>query len=312
MKFLLYTTRYGKAGSIQLHRPSFWLPALAGFLTILSAVAWIGYSFGNSPVAPSLLSAATPGDGQWQSAIAEQQLELQQARDQVQNDVNALAVRVGHMQAQVLRMEALGQRLTQVANLDKGEFDFDHRPALGGPADASGQETFGSPDFLQVLDDLQAQIDDRTRQLELIEQISMTRSLSAAILPSGRPITKGWVSSYFGMRNDPFNGRRAMHKGMDFAGKQGSDVIATAEGVVTWAGKRYGYGKLVEINHGNGYSTRYGHAEKILVKVGDKIEPGQTVALMGSSGRSTGPHVHYEVLRKGKQINPAKYIRASR
>ncbi len=103
-----------------------------------------------------------------------------------------------------------------------------------------------------------------------------------------------------------------MHKGIDFAGEMGSDVVATAAGVVTWAGKRYGYGQLVEINHGNGLSTRYGHCKEILVKVGDKVERSETIELMGSSGRSTGPHVHYEVLRDGRQINPTKFVQASR
>ena len=103
-----------------------------------------------------------------------------------------------------------------------------------------------------------------------------------------------------------------MHKGMDFAGQMDSDVVATAAGVVTWAGKRYGYGNLIEINHGNGYSTRYGHCHKVLVKVGDTVKPGQKIALMGSTGRSTGPHVHYEVLKNGRQINPANFVRASR
>ena len=247
-----------------------------------------------------------------QSAINEQRSELQQVRQQLDIDVNALAVRVGKMQAQVLRMEALGQQLVQTAKLDGGEFNFDHWPAVGGPADPAGVDASSNPNFLSVLDDLQDQIDDRARQLELIEQLSITRNQRAAVSPSGRPIMKGWTSSYYGMRADPFHGRQAMHKGMDFAGKRGSDVIATAEGVVTWAGKRYGYGQLIEINHGTGYTTRYGHAGKILVKVGETVQPGQKIALMGSTGRSTGPHVHYEVLKHGKQIDPTKFIRANR
>ncbi|HED18271.1 MAG TPA: M23 family metallopeptidase, partial [Gammaproteobacteria bacterium] len=169
-----------------------------------------------------------------------------------------------------------------------------------------------SLDFMQALNDMETQIDDRARQLQVIEDILSSRALNNAVSPGGRPVSKGWLSSYYGKRTDPFNGRQAMHKGVDFAGKLGSDIVATAEGVVTWAGKRYGYGQLVEINHGNGYSTRYGHCQQILVAVGDKVEPGQKIALMGSSGRSTGPHVHYEVLKNGRQVDPTRYVRASR
>jgi murein DD-endopeptidase MepM/ murein hydrolase activator NlpD len=131
-------------------------------------------------------------------------------------------------------------------------------------------------------------------------------------VPAGRPITSGWLSSYFGIRTDPFTGKKERHKGLDFAGKLGSDVVAVASGVVTWAGRRYGYGNLVEINHGNGYSTRYGHNDKITVKVGDAVKKGQIIAKMGSTGRSTGPHVHFEVLHKGKQVDPMSYIKTAR
>ena len=139
----------------------------------------------------------------------------------------------------------------------------------------------------------------------------MNRNLQAEVMPAGRPVTHGWLSSYFGMRTDPFTGHRAFHTGLDFAGKLGSDVVAVAAGVVTYAGKRSGYGNLVEINHGNGYSTRYGHNSKILVNVGQTIKKGQVIAKMGSTGRSTGPHVHFEVLINGHAVNPKKYIQAS-
>ena len=136
--------------------------------------------------------------------------------------------------------------------------------------------------------------------------------LQQKVLPTGRPIKKGWMSSFYGMRNDPFTGKRDFHKGVDFAGKLGSDVTSVAAGVVTWSGDRYGFGMMVEIDHGNGYSTRYGHNLENLVKVGDKVRKGQTIAKMGTSGRSTGPHVHFEVLYNGRAVNPKKYIHASR
>jgi murein DD-endopeptidase MepM/ murein hydrolase activator NlpD len=128
------------------------------------------------------------------------------------------------------------------------------------------------------------------------------------VKPSGRPVREGYISSYFGERMDPFNGEEAMHKGVDFATDAGADVLAVASGIVTWSGPREGYGNLVEINHGNGYTTRYAHNAQTLVSVGDTVERGQAVAVVGSTGRSTGPHVHFEVLRDGTQINPMAFV----
>lgn len=310
MKFLLYTTKFGKSGSIQLNNPSVWVPALLGVFSTLMAAGWLGYSFAAQQ--PKVVLQDNPGNVHWQVALEEQKQELEQARSAAANQLNALAVRLGGMQAQVLRVEALGQRLTEVASLSKSEFDFDQPPARGGPAEAGDGESMEALDFMQALDDLALQLDDRARQLEVLEQVVSRRQLKHAVSPHGRPITKGWLSSYYGKRADPFHGRQQMHKGVDFAGQMGSDIVATGAGVVTWAGKRYGYGQLVEINHGNGLSTRYGHCQEILVKVGERIEQGQRIALMGSSGRSTGPHVHYEVLKNGNQVDPTKYVQTGR
>ncbi len=310
MKFLLYTTKFGKSGSIQLNRPAFWVPSLLVVCAMLTGTAWFGYWLADHQ--PKVAVQENPGDVHWQVALEEQKQELDLARSVAENQLNALAVRLGQMQAQVMRVEALGQRLTEVASLSKSEFDFDQLPARGGPAEAGDGETIAALDFMQALDDLALQLDDRARQLEVLERVVSRRQHQQAVAPHGRPITKGWLSSYYGKRADPFHGRQQMHKGIDFAGQMGSDIVATGAGVVTWAGKRYGYGQLVEINHGNGLSTRYGHCQEILVQVGERVEPGQRIALMGSSGRSTGPHVHYEVLKNGNQVNPTKYVQTRR
>lgn len=167
-------------------------------------------------------------------------------------------------------------------------------------------------EFNAALEQLAQQVNDRARQLNVLETMLMNRHLQAEAFPAGRPVLAGWLSSKFGKRTDPFTGKREHHKGVDFAGKAGSDIIAVAAGVVTWAGERSGYGKLVEISHGNGYVTRYGHNKELLVKVGDRVDKGHRLGLMGSTGRSTGPHVHFEVIRNGKVVDPTKYIRASR
>lgn len=250
--------------------------------------------------------------GAWQQEMEVQKQEVASARQKIDEDMDALAMRLGALQAKVIRLDALGERLTEMADLDKGEFDFSSQPAVGGPASPNTVESMPIPDFVQSLDSLSKQLDDRAEQLTLLETMLMNRSLQEEVLPAGRPIKRGWVSSYYGMRTDPFTGRLEHHKGMDFAGKEGSEVVAVGAGVVTWAGERYGYGKLVEINHGNGYSTRYGHNKEVLVSVGDTVKKGQTLGLMGSTGRSTGPHVHLEVLYKGKPVDPKKYTLASR
>jgi murein DD-endopeptidase MepM/ murein hydrolase activator NlpD len=238
---------------------------------------------------------------------------LDDARANTQSGIDAMAVRMGQLQSQLLRLDALGERLVEIGRLDKGEFSFEEPPALGGPegGDAPSQQS-ALPDLLVEMQNLEQMIDDRQHQLALVEDLIMNSNLEESLHPAGRPIKKGWISSYFGMRNDPFTGKRAMHKGMDFAGKEGSEVVAVAAGVVTWAGERYGYGDLVEINHGKGIVTRYGHNKKILVQVGDRIQQGQVIATMGSSGRSTGPHVHFEVVKNGRAVNPAKYIKSKR
>jgi murein DD-endopeptidase MepM/ murein hydrolase activator NlpD len=248
----------------------------------------------------------------WQQEMATQREEIATARRKVNEDMDALAVRLATLQAKMIRVDALGERLTEMAKLDKGEFDFSATPAVGGPESTSAVDSMPVPDFVHSLDTLSKQLDDRAEQLGLLETMLMSRNLQAEVRPTGRPIKHGWISSYYGMRTDPFTGRPEYHKGMDFAGKEGSEVVAVAAGVVTWAGDRYGYGKLVEINHGNGYSTRYGHNEKVLVHVGDTVKKGDTLALMGSTGRSTGPHVHFEVRYKGKAVDPKKYALATR
>lgn len=250
-----------------------------------------------------------------QSELDAQRLKIEEVTRNARENMDALALRLGNLQSHVVRLDALGQRLTQMANLDNGEFNFEQPPAQGGPVTAADElagSSLNVPDFLQSLEELSSKIEDRGQQLGVLEEMLMTRNLQAEVVPAGRPITRGWLSSYYGMRTDPFSGRRAHHSGIDFAGKMGSDVVSVAAGVVTYASRRSGYGNLVEINHGKGYVTRYGHNSDILVEVGETIKKGQVIAKMGSSGRSTGPHVHFEVLVNGRHVDPKKYILASK
>ncbi|MCH8178048.1 MAG: M23 family metallopeptidase [Proteobacteria bacterium] len=247
---------------------------------------------------------------EWQQQIHRQQVQLEYLRQEADADVDALSSRLGLLQAHVMRLDALGQKLIQMANIDKSEFDFGNIPALGGPETLS-QQASNVSELTSAIERLGLELENRENQLIYLEGLVMNNNLQKEVQPSGRPILKGWLSSYYGLRTHPITGKKEMHKGIDFAGEMGGKVIAVAKGVVTYAGKRWGFGKVVDIAHGNGYVTRYAHASRILVSVGDKVEKGFQIAEIGSTGRSTGPHVHFEVLKNGRPINPVKFIQAS-
>lgn len=286
MNIIVFTKRAGKPASIQLEG---WrmVAALVGVLVLVPIMAVLaGVYLGKSQAHNALIP------GEWAQELVQYREQISRASEQAREEVDALATRLGHLQAQSVRINALGQRLVEVAKLDKAEFDFNAPPAQGGPqADIELAQEIDAPSFMKSLDDLAEQMDNREQQLRVLESFFMNRSLEVRILPTGRPIQGGWISSYFGMRTDPFTGWREFHKGIDFAGKDGTEIQAVASGLVTWAAERYGYGMMVEINHGNGYITRYAHNRENLVKVGDVVTKGQSLALMGSTGRSTGPRM---------------------
>jgi murein DD-endopeptidase MepM/ murein hydrolase activator NlpD len=243
-------------------------------------------------------------------ALVTQKNEIAQTRQQTEDTLDALAINIGQMNARVIRLDALGRRLTEMADLEDGEFDFDSEPAIGGPEEpyASGSAVV-VPEVLGAMAELNSQLNDREAQLGALESVLLEQKLSDRVYPQGRPVLSGWMSSYFGRRTDPFTGKLANHRGVDFAGKSGAEIVAVADGVVSWSAERYGFGNLVEINHGNGYSTRYAHNAENLVAIGDEVRKGQMVALMGETGRATGPNLHFEVLRNGQRVNPVTFIR---
>jgi murein DD-endopeptidase MepM/ murein hydrolase activator NlpD len=247
----------------------------------------------------------------WQNRLAGQQRELGRIQNQTRIEMEAVGRRLATMQARLLRMEALGERVAEVAQLDGGEFRFDEPLAVGGP-ESTVDVPQAVPEFLSAIDVLANQLKAREDDLEVLESLLAHQKFQKQVALAGRPILAGWMSSGFGRRADPISGRLAWHAGVDFAGKPGSPVVAVASGVVTYAGSRNGYGRVIDVNHGGGYVTRYGHNQQLLVAVGDLVKKGQTIARMGSTGRSTGPHVHFEVLKDGAQVNPARYIARSR
>lgn len=248
--------------------------------------------------------------------IARQQSEFISAQDGAQRELNAMSVKLAELQAEATRINALGMRLTQIAHLEDGEFNFEQPPAVGGPRDRVRSTDAGvAPTGSQLgssIDALTRQLSAQSRQLALLESVLSDRELDASLLPTGQPVRTGYASSSYGRRADPFSGFTAFHSGVDFAGQRGSDVLSVADGVVQFSGRINGYGNAVEIDHGNGYMTRYAHASAFVARPGQRVHAGETIAKVGSTGRSTGPHCHFEVWRNGRPVNPMTYVRASR
>lgn len=306
MNLIFFSRRVGRTRSLNLSHP------LALGAMGLAALAILGIAFSLGLQLGQRSSRGITAPVPLTQLAAAERAELSRLREQVQDRIDALSLRVGQLNAHLIRIDALGKRLTQMANISSREFNFDSEPALGGPEEIDTRGDAGGsariPEITQMLDDVQTRLETRDAQLLALENVILSRRLHDAIQPDGRPVLEGFISSYYGERQDPFTGHEAVHRGMDFAADAGSNVVAVAAGIVTWSGQRTGYGHLVEINHGNGYVTRYAHNQRGLVEVGQTVTRGQPVALMGSTGRSTGPHVHFEVLKDGKQVNPQTFI----
>lgn len=303
MNILFLSSSRGQICGLNFKKPLHLLLMIGMVGLIVTGSVYVGYTLNPGQDNQALID-------EWQTDVHHQQVQLEYIREEADADIDALSSRIGLLQAHVMRLDALGRKLVKMARIDKSEFDFENTPALGGP-ETDSDKVVELDELSLAIDKLSLQLEDREDKLVVMENLVLNENLKKEVEPSGRPIIKGWLSSYFGMRTHPLSGRREMHKGIDFAGKMGGPVIAVAKGVVTYAGKRYNYGNLVEIAHGNGYTTRYAHNSKILVSVGDTVEKGFQIAEIGSSGRSTGPHVHFEVIHNGREINPVRFIRAA-
>ena len=302
MKFIIVNQKSGKSRYMSANRLILGV-AIASLLGLPAAIGYMSYRAG-------LKEAGATSDivSKWKEALQHQVEAIEVARREARENLEASALRLAQLQARIVRLDALGERLSNIANLDEGEFDFSQAPALGGPESVEMGAAYSAPEFLKVMDKLAEDIESRGDQLSILETLLVDRKIQSDVFLAGRPVEKGWMSSRFGRRTDPINGRLAWHNGVDFAGKDGSDVITVAAGVVVYAGPRSGFGKMVEINHGSGFTSRYGHHKELFVKVGDIVNKGQIVGKMGSSGRSTGPHVHFEVFKNGRVVDPYSYI----
>ena len=278
---------------------------------IVFAVAWRHYIQTDARLAVTSL------------VMMKRDIELQTAEiaaleTNVYRNLRASAVEIARLENQMARVNALGQRLTELSPWDISEFDFSSEPGLGGIRDidqdstrldeVAGNDDLEEGDVTSALRALSIALTDRSAQLEVIERVMLGEHREANRSLAGKPVLKSWVSSNFGMRTDPITGRRAWHNGIDIASREGAPVIAMAPGVVTFAGTKPGYGKVVDIDHGGGIKTRYAHQRELSVETGFFVRKGQQIGEVGSTGRSTGPHVHYEIHKNGRSIDPAQFI----
>ena len=304
MKVILVDQRHGHTKTIVLKG---WLKGLFS-LCLLGAPVALGYFGYGLAVSQSTGVFSEESAQNWERQIRIQTEQISEIKEESEQQIEALTMRLAMLQARLMRLDAVGERITTIANLNTGEFDFSDPIAIGGPA-VGVSESYSAAGFMDAVYQLERQLDDRQQQLEILEGLMTDRKIQSDVFIAGRPVEKAWIASRFGQRPDPITGRIVFHGGIDFTtGKSGAEINTVAAGVITWSGPRSGYGLMVEVNHGNGFTTRYAHAEKLFVDVGDIVMKGQNIALVGSTGRSTGPHVHFEVYKNGRVVDPAAYI----
>lgn len=244
--------------------------------------------------------------------LSAQAQQTRKTENFLRENLNAMAVKLGQMQAQLIRLDALGERLSSLAGLKPQEFRFSEAPGRGGaiPA-ATPPQDLAMAEFNRQLDILSKQMEMRTDHLGILESTLFDAKVKKKLIPTITPVEASWSASSFGWRIDPITGQHALHEGIDFIADVGSPIFAAAGGVVVYAGPHYQYGQLVEIDHGNDFLTRYAHVSKLFVEVGDIVQRSRKIAEVGSTGRSTGPHLHFEVRFKGVAQNPARFLQAS-
>lgn len=305
MNFVLFNNKNHKTYTLSADHSWLLMVAALFFLVVVSGLMYVSYSFGKQQAPEAYVE-------QWRKNIKQQSTQLETIRSSSLSEINALSNQLGKLQAHVARMDALGERLVAMADIDSEEFNFKSSPAMGGP-DTDDSVTQSNLDAIErSIFELNQTLFNRSMQLSVLEKVISNQNLKQEVHPAGKPVKNGWVSSRYGWRTNPFGGNQQFHQGIDMPGKENTEIVAVGGGVVTWSGRRFGYGNLVEISHGNGYFTRYGHNKQNLVEEGQTVKKGQAIALMGSTGRSTGPHVHFEVIRDGQRINPMNFIAAQK
>jgi len=311
MNIIIVSKNGQNAKSISLSSLFVYMLSSISFVSLIACLFYIYISnINNLPEQSANSLAVIKTVQEQQIKISDLQNSIDKFKANADNKQENFILKLAQMQSKLINLDNLGKKIVKLNKLNPEEFNFDKSYAIGGPT-TSVQDVTNS-DMEQRFSEISKELLTKSEQLYAIEALFNEKLYTNNVTPAGRPAEKSWISSYLGKRKDPFTGKQSRHKGIDVAAKANSNVIATAAGIVSWANKRSGYGNLVEINHGNGIVTRYGHCKSILVSVGQKVNQGEAIAILGSTGRSTGPHVHYEVLNKGVKINPIRYVRKKR
>lgn len=302
MNIILVSEKLAKARTITLGLPHLMMLGFAAFITLIMLAGMINYF--------TLRFAADLNLPYLHDQLVSAQLQQnEKSQSYMRENLNAMAIRLGQVQAQLLRLDTLGERLAKFAGFKPQELMFDQAPGRGGAPSSIPSQDISLGDFTQQLDLLTRQIDDRSDKLGVLESLFTLDSAKKKLTPTMLPVEGGWHSSNFGWRIDPFTGQRAFHEGIDFMAEKGTPIMAAAGGVIVYSDLHPQYGNMVEIDHGNGLVSRYAHASKRLVKLGDVVLKGAMIAKVGNTGRATGPHLHFEVRQGGAPQNPKKFLR---
>jgi murein DD-endopeptidase MepM/ murein hydrolase activator NlpD len=302
MNIILVSGKLSKARTFTVTLPHLIAGAVVGMFSVLIlafCIQWVIFRFApslNSPLLNSLI-------------LSVQHEQNEKVQSYLRENLNAMAARLGQMQAQLLRLDTLGERLAKTAGFKPQEFMFDQQPGRGGAPSSLPTYDLSLGDLTQQINLLTRQMEDRTEKLGILDSLMIVDSAKKKLLPSILPIEGGWYSSNYGWRIDPITGVRAFHEGMDFMAEMGTPARAAAGGMVIYSDFHSQYGNMIEIDHGNGLITRYAHLSKRLVKNGDVVMSGSTVGAVGTTGRSTGPHLHFEVRQNGAPLNPVQFLR---
>ncbi|MDN5752851.1 MAG: M23 family metallopeptidase, partial [Nitrosospira sp.] len=241
--------------------------------------------------------------------LSVQQEEHQKAQSYLRDSLNAMAVKMGEMQAQLLRLDSVGARLAELSGIKPQEFLFNQSPGQGGILSTLPAQDMSLLEFNDKIQELSLILDDRADKLGALDSVLMQDRLKKKMIPSIMPVNTKWYSSGFGVRIDPFTGRSAFHEGVDFTAATGTPIVAAAGGIVVYSGYHPEYGNMIDIDHGNDLVSRYAHASKRIVTLGQVVVRGQKIAEVGSTGRSTGPHLHFEVRHRGAPQNPSRFLK---
>jgi murein DD-endopeptidase MepM/ murein hydrolase activator NlpD len=302
MNIILVSGRLAKARTITLSWPQLALIGASGIAAVIALAATLHYL---------TLRIATERDFPYLKSLLLSSQERQHEKNQsyLRENLNAMAIKLGEMQAQLMRLDTLGERLAKVAGFKPQDLMFGETPGRGGAVSSLPQYDLSLGELTRQLEWLTRQLDDRGDKLGILESSLTLDNARKKLVPTMLPVQGGWYSSNYGWRIDPFNGQRAFHEGIDVIAEQGTAVHAAAGGVVVYAEYHPQYGNMIEIDHGNDLITRYAHASKVLVKVGDLVLRGVKVAEVGRTGRATGTHLHFEVRQRGVPVNPVQFLR---